>query len=105
MLRNVPVRSVPKREMFNYILYRIGEFIALHLPVKFGYWAAVMIADIRYIFAHKDRKASIENLKAIFPETDKKKLKKIRQQMFRNFAKYLVDFFRFEKINRQYLKK
>ena len=82
MLRNVPVRSVPKREMFNYILYRIGEFIALHLPVKFGYWAAVMIADIRYIFAHKDRKASIENLKAIFRKLIRKSLKRSGNRCF-----------------------
>lgn len=91
--------------MFNYILYRIGQFIALYLPLKITYGIAVFISDIHYLFADKDRAAVRENLKAIFPEKPEKEIKKIRLAMSRNFAKYLVDFFRFPKISLEYIKR
>lgn len=91
--------------MFNYFLYRIGQFIALHIPLKLGYKIAVFISDLRYIFAYKDRRAVKENLKVIFPEKSNREIYRIRIRMFRNFAKYLVDFFRFEKLDKEYIKK
>lgn len=91
--------------MFNYILYRIGKFIALRMPLKIGYKLAVLISDIRYIFAVSDRKAVTENLKAIFPEKSEQEIRNIRKQMFRNFAKYLVDFFRFSKLDTEFINK
>ncbi len=90
--------------MLNYLLYRIGQFIALHLPLKLGYKIAVFCSDMHYIFADKDRKAVKENLKAIFPEKPAREIRRIRIRMFRNFAKYLVDFFRFEKLDEEYIK-
>jgi lauroyl/myristoyl acyltransferase len=91
--------------MFNYILYRIGQFIALRLPLKLGYKLAVFISDVHYIFADKDRSAVKNNLKVIFPEKTGREIRRIRIRVFRNFAKYLVDFFRFEKIDAEYIKK
>jgi KDO2-lipid IV(A) lauroyltransferase len=91
--------------MVNYLLYRLGQFIALFLPIKLAYQIAIFISDFRYIFAHQDRKLTKENLKAIFPEKPDREIRKIRIRMFRNFAKYLVDFFRFEKLDKEYIKK
>lgn len=91
--------------MGNYILYRIGKFIALHIPLKFGYCVAVFFSDVHYIFAGADRKAVTENLKAIFPEKPYAEIRRIRIRMFRNFAKYLVDFFRFSLLDKEYIKK
>lgn len=91
--------------MFNYILYRIGQFVALHLPLKIGYKIAVFISDLRYIFADQDRRNVKANLKVIFPDKSEREICKIRIRMFRNFAKYLVDFFRFEKLDTEYIKK
>jgi len=90
--------------MLNYLLYRIGQFIALHLPLKLGYKLAVFISDVHYIFADKDLRAVKENLKVIFPEKADTEIRKIRIRVFRNFAKYLVDFFRFEKLDEEYIK-
>lgn len=90
--------------MLNYLLYRIGQFIALHLPLKLGYKLAVFISDVHYIFADKDRRAVKENLKVIFPEKADTEIRMIRIRVFRNFAKYLVDFFRFEKLDEEYIK-
>lgn len=91
--------------MFNFILYRIGQFIALHLPLELAYKLAIFISDVHYIFADKDRAAVGENLKAIFPQKPEREIRRIRIGMFRNFAKYLVDFFRFEKIDKAYIEK
>lgn len=90
--------------MFNYILYRTGQFIALSLPLKIVYKIAVFVSDLHYIFADIDRSAVKENLKAIFPQKSDREIRNIRIRMFRNFAKYLADFFRFSKLDKEYIK-
>lgn len=91
--------------MFNYILYKIGLFLALHLPLKIAYNLAIFISDLHYILARKDRLAVRDNLKVIFPEKSEKEICKIRLRMSRNFAKYLVDFFRFSLLDLSHIKK
>lgn len=91
--------------MFYYLLYRLGQFIAVSLPIKSAYRIAVFISDMRSIFAFADRRQVDENLKAIFPEKSDKEIRDIRVRMFRNFAKYLVDFFRFSKLDIAYIKR
>jgi KDO2-lipid IV(A) lauroyltransferase len=90
--------------MYNYFLYKIGQFIALRLPIRLGYKLAIFISDLRYIFAKVDRANVTANLKVIFPDKNEKEIARIRLEMFRNFAKYLVDFFRFPKIDLNYIK-
>jgi len=91
--------------VFNYILYKIGLFIALHLPLKIAYKLAIFISDLHYILGREDRKAVRDNLKVIYPEKSEKELRKIRLRMSRNFAKYLVDFFCFSILDTEYIKK
>lgn len=91
--------------MLNYFLYRLGEEIALAFPLKLAYFIAVKISDFHYLFASSDKACVTENLKAIFPQKSEKEIKRIRLMMFRNFAKYLVDFFRFSKIDSAFIKK
>ena len=91
--------------MFNYILYCIGRFMALSLPLKAAYGLAVFFSDVHYLFAFGDRSAVKANLAAIFPNKGRVELNRIRRRMSRNFAKYLVDFFRFSKIDKEYIGK
>ncbi len=91
--------------MFNYILYRIGQFIALHLPLNLAYKVAIFFSDLHYIFAAGDRRITRENIKVIFPEKSEREIRRMRIRMFRNFAKYLVDFFRFSKLDINYIKR
>lgn len=91
--------------MYNYSLYRAGLFIALSLPLKLAYKAAVIISDLHYTFATQDRRFVTQNLKAIFPEKKDREIAAIRINMFRNFAKYLVDFFRFSKLDKGFIDK
>ena len=91
--------------MHNYILYKIGQFIAFRLPLKIAYKIAIFFSDIHYLFARRDRLIVKQNLKAIFPEKSDREIRRIRIMMFRNFAKYLVDFFCFSKIDTAYIKR
>jgi len=90
--------------MFSYIVYRIGQLLALYLPLKIAYIIALFFSDVHYFFSPKDRSAIKENLKVIFPDKQNKEIRKIRIRVFRNFAKYLVDFFRFSKLDNEYIK-
>jgi KDO2-lipid IV(A) lauroyltransferase len=90
--------------MISYIAYRIGEALSLALPLKTAYKVAVFLADLRYLFAFKDRKIVRENLRAIFPDKTDKEISAIRLRVFHNFAKYLVDFFRFKKLDAAYIR-
>ena len=76
----------------------------MNLPLKVVYKIATFCSDLHYIFANKDRRFVKENLKAIFPEKSNREIRRIRIRMARNFAKYLVDFFRFEKLDLEYIK-
>jgi KDO2-lipid IV(A) lauroyltransferase len=89
--------------MVNVWLYAIGQWLALHLPLRFSYALAVFFCDIHFIFADKDRLYTLENLRVIFPNKSLHEIKQIRIRMFRNFAKYLVDFFRFPIIDQDYI--
>ncbi|MFC1703433.1 lysophospholipid acyltransferase family protein [Candidatus Omnitrophota bacterium] len=88
--------------MGNYLSFLIVKFLSVSLPLKARYGVARFLADIRFYFAIKDRRAVIKNLKIISPEGD---LSKKAKEVFRSFAKYLVDFFRTHLLNEEYIQK
>ncbi|MFH1678749.1 MAG: lysophospholipid acyltransferase family protein, partial [Candidatus Omnitrophota bacterium] len=90
--------------MIYYLIYKLGEFIAINLPLKLAYKVAILISDLRYLIAAEDRKNVAANLKVIFPNKSLAEIKSIRLSMFRNFAKYLMDFFRFSLLNKENIK-
>ena len=91
--------------MLLYVLYRLGEFIALCVPVKASYALAVLISDIKLIFSPSELREMVENLRLIQPGVDEKTLRRCARQICANFSKYLVDFFRFRKVDLSYLEK
>jgi len=86
-----------------FTLYRIGIFLAFHAPLKAGYAIAFFVSTLYRVFSVKDSCAIMENLRFIFPDQDKKSLKSIKNAIFVNFGKYLVDFFRFSLIDKNYI--
>ncbi|MFA5345904.1 MAG: lysophospholipid acyltransferase family protein [Candidatus Omnitrophota bacterium] len=90
--------------MPKYFLYKLAQLLALSMPVKNGYRLAELAADLYSMVAFLDRKWVADNLKAIFPEKGNREISIVRRQLFRNFAKYLVDFFRFDKLDMKYIK-
>ncbi|MCX7926543.1 MAG: lysophospholipid acyltransferase family protein [Candidatus Omnitrophica bacterium] len=89
--------------MINFILYKIGQAIALMLPFPIAYRVAIFCSDIHYLFANKDRKNVTLNLKTIFPNKNNKEIAQIRLAMARNFAKYLTDFLKFKQIDKNFI--
>lgn len=91
--------------MFYYFLYRIGLLLALALPLKIAYGLSLILADMRYIFFVRDRRVVKKNLEVVLGKVNKKKLSYESRWVFRNFAKYLVDFFRFSKLDKNFIDK
>ncbi|MDD5436536.1 MAG: lysophospholipid acyltransferase family protein [Candidatus Omnitrophica bacterium] len=76
------------------------------LPLEASYRFASFLADLCYIIKHSDRRSVIRNLKTIVrPVPDERTLRRMARELYRNFAKYLVDFFRFSRIDEEYVKK
>ncbi|MFC1808007.1 lysophospholipid acyltransferase family protein [Candidatus Omnitrophota bacterium] len=88
-----------------YIIYRIGKFLSLHLPLRGAYGLAVFIAKLCNFFSKNDREAVKSNFRVLFPDYDEEKLDVMAKEVFINFAKYLVDFFRISKIDNDFIKK
>lgn len=89
--------------MLNSFLYRFGQKLSVILPLKLSYKIAVFLADLHRLFSPKDRAAVKDNLKTIFPEASDSTIDAYLRDAFRNFAKYLIDFFRFELIDKNYI--
>ena len=86
-----------------YYLYLFGKAITSIFPRSFCYLAAGFISIVQYYLSKKDRKAVIYNLSPVVK--DKSKLKRYAREVFVNFAYYLVDFFRYSKLNRKFIEK
>ncbi|MFA6142444.1 MAG: lysophospholipid acyltransferase family protein [Candidatus Omnitrophota bacterium] len=92
--------------MILYYAYRLGEFLALSVPVRISYRAACIAADLCYFFFSADRAAVISNLNIVTAgKLSAREERGMARQVFRNFAKYLVDFFRFSIIDKNYIDK
>jgi KDO2-lipid IV(A) lauroyltransferase len=86
-----------------YYLFLIGKFLSLTFPREFCYFVAKIIASLYFYFSKKDREVLNYNLSLIVK--DKKKLKKCIREVFINFSYYLVDFFWYSKLNKEFIKK
>ena len=91
--------------MFNYILYRVGEFLTLYLPFKLDYCLARIISTFQYLLSSADRTSVRNNLRAIFPDIDNRILERYTRGVFINFGRYLTVFFKSRKLTPGFFKK
>jgi len=92
--------------MTLYLLYKLGFFLTGALPLRASYAMAVLLADLVFFSSATDRNAVIENMKVVLgPSADDKLLRSTAREVFRNFAKYLVDFFRFGTLGADFAEK
>jgi len=84
--------------MFNYILYRIAQWLVLTLPRRMSYALAVFLSDLHFWFSPRERRWVRNNLKAILGS--EQNLHFLNRQVFWNFGKYLVDFLRTPHLDR-----
>ncbi|MFH1868428.1 MAG: lysophospholipid acyltransferase family protein [Candidatus Omnitrophota bacterium] len=75
------------------------------MPLKMGYKLAIFVSSIYRFFYKTDREAVKDNMRALFPDYNEKRLDSMVRELYINFGKYLIDFFRFSKIDNDYVKK
>ena len=91
--------------MMLYAFYRIAVVIALFLPLRTSYAIATGCAFLFYKISPKDRRAVINNLKVVTGgSADEKTIDAMAREVFKNFAKYLIDFFRAQKIDEEFIR-
>jgi KDO2-lipid IV(A) lauroyltransferase len=81
----------------KYLAFRIAQYLARSTPRRVAYWIGDLIAWFHWQFSHHSREAVLANLTiihtaagdAVSPE----QLRREAREVFRNFAKYVVDFF------------
>ena len=89
-----------------YLLYRIGAFLALTLPIKIAYRIADISGTVYYFLAKRDRKIVTDNIKVVLNRSENiHKISKISRHVFINFARYLVEFFRTPSLDLKYIEK
>ncbi len=88
-----------------FLLYRICIFFILRISLKRAYNITAAIGKIYSFFSFRDRLAVCDNLKVLFPESSAKEISAMAKEVFANFCKNLVDFFRFPLIDEDYIKK
>lgn len=90
--------------MLMLTLYRIGRRIALLLPITVSYRIAAAMADL-YASVRPTERANVAwNISHITKgAVTGKELERSTAEVFRNFARYLVDFFRIKLIDEKYV--
>ncbi|MFA5260024.1 MAG: lysophospholipid acyltransferase family protein [Candidatus Omnitrophota bacterium] len=78
--------------MFKFVIYKFGQFLVNHLPLTLSYRFAIFVSDLHYFFSFRDRRAVRNNFRFILPE--KNDVERNVREVFRNFGRYLVEFFR-----------
>jgi Kdo2-lipid IVA lauroyltransferase/acyltransferase len=87
-----------------YYAYMAGFGLAKIVPLRGCYFIAELIARTWYLFAARDKMAMRNNLRTVLgSEVSAKEIERHILSIFRNFAKYLVDFFRFPRFSEEYI--
>ena len=76
----------------------------MSLPHVLAYRVGVFLTGFKYIVCAGERKAVRKNLEVILGENHPG-IKKYPRQIYANFGRYLVDFFRAEKIDKKFIDK
>ncbi len=77
--------------MFKFCLYKFGQFLIRRISLKNAYGFAMFVSDIHYYLSLRDRAAVKSNLRLITGSEENLAFK--ARTVFRNFGKYLVEFF------------
>lgn len=83
----------------KYLQLKLAEFLAHILPRKVSYGIARRVADLYVLLDRRGREAVMSNLRRIHQcsgvSLSDRALRALARENFLNFAKYLVDFFKF----------
>jgi len=89
--------------MFKFFLYKLGLFFLNRFSTDASYKFATVISDIQYFCSFRDRNAVQNNLRSILPNSNNVPV--LAREVFRNFGRYLVEFFKMDKmLDEQFIK-
>ncbi|MCM8779196.1 MAG: lysophospholipid acyltransferase family protein [Candidatus Omnitrophica bacterium] len=86
----------------QYFFYKLAQDLSMGLPLKYAYRIASGIAILYYFFYRRERQALWHNFRIM--GIKEREIKRYARQVFCNFAKNLVDFFRFGLIDKSFLR-
>jgi KDO2-lipid IV(A) lauroyltransferase len=86
-----------------YYLFIFGKFLSLIFSRKICYIIARCLALLQFLISPKDREAVTYNLSPVVKEN--KKIDRFVKEVFINFSYYLVDFFRYSKLDKNFIEK
>lgn len=87
-----------------YWLLIVAQNIARWIPLSVAYGIATGIGEGAWLLLHSKRKITLMNLRYILgPDTSPVRLWQVGRNVFRNYAKYLVDFLRLPSITQEEL--
>lgn len=84
--------------MLFYALYLAGHGLCAFLPRRLCHAVARWVADLYSLFSREDRRRVRGNLAAVLRVPEQEVSGAMIREVFRNFAMYLVDFFRFSRL-------
>lgn len=92
----------------KYLHLKLAEFILRWLPRRLGYGIARRIADVYVLLDQRGRESVMANLQRIHQNggaaLSRRALHSLARENFLNFAKYVVDFFHFLKLEPERVK-
>ncbi len=92
--------------MLEYLAYKMAMTISLYTPLRFAYWVALRVADLHYLFDGKARRAVKKNLRRVLgPGRNESMIGYEARWTFRQFGKYLAEFFRFARFGARFVEK
>jgi len=90
--------------VFKYWIYRFGQFWVTHLPLPLSYWLAERVSLFQYYVSFNDQRTVKANLRVIMPGAGR--VDYLARDVFCNFGKYLVEFFRMAKeVNETFIRR
>lgn len=84
----------------RYLLFRLVIALCNILPQRFLYFIALRVGDLNYYWLDPSgKKAVLDNLRQVLPGATDARVAKEARWVFRNFGKYLTEFFRFRQFD------
>lgn len=84
------------------MIYQAARFLSRALPLPNAYALGRCISDLCYLFDHRGRRCVISNIRHILDHQGRNpgeaELKRMARENFRNFGRYIVDFFHYDRM-------
>ncbi len=93
------------KQPLKYAAYKGIILLCITLPTRFLYWVALRLADLNWALDKRGRNAVKANLRVILPEAKECRIAYETRWVFRNFGKYLSEFFRFRRFGPSFFEK